>query len=146
MCFAFILIFFQVIFWCNKNQLIFWFSELTYNVYMLKYNNCKLGSWEEQYLSVSIKNCLHFHFKALLAATSYKDIHEMGLRSHCLDSLKVILLKRFCQVSFFSILRQKLGFCFVLGLFLSFPIWWMWLQRDHIAFLQSWTVTQQGKF
>lgn len=77
---------------------------------MLKYNNCKMGSWEEQYISVSIKDCLRFHLKALLAATSYKDIHEMGLRSHCLDSLKVILFKRFCQVSFSSILRQKLGF------------------------------------
>ncbi|XP_070616551.1 centromere protein N isoform X2 [Erythrolamprus reginae] len=36
-------------------------------------------------------------FEALLAATNYKDIHEMGLRSHCLESLKVILFKRSSQ-------------------------------------------------
>ncbi|KAM6430439.1 centromere protein N isoform 2-T4 [Liasis olivaceus] len=36
-------------------------------------------------------------FQALLAAASYKNIHEMDLRSRCLDSLKVILFKGYCQ-------------------------------------------------
>ncbi|KAG8143970.1 hypothetical protein E2320_001105 [Naja naja] len=46
-------------------------------------------------------------FQALLAATCYKDIHEMGLRSHCLNSLKVILFKRFSQ-TFQTYLPQPL--------------------------------------
>ncbi|ETE72366.1 Centromere protein N, partial [Ophiophagus hannah] len=46
-------------------------------------------------------------FQALLAATCYKDIHEMGLRSHCLNSLKVILFERFSQ-TFQTYLAQPL--------------------------------------
>ncbi|KAH0619527.1 hypothetical protein JD844_000213 [Phrynosoma platyrhinos] len=37
--------------------------------------------------------------QALLVAASYSDIHEMELRSHCLDSLKDIVFKR-CSQSF----------------------------------------------
>ncbi|XP_063168975.1 centromere protein N [Candoia aspera] len=46
-------------------------------------------------------------FQALLAAADYKDIHEMDFRSHCLDSLKVILFKRCCQ-NFQTYLPQPL--------------------------------------
>uniref|UniRef100_A0A670IRB5 Centromere protein N n=1 Tax=Podarcis muralis TaxID=64176 RepID=A0A670IRB5_PODMU len=43
------------------------------------------------------KNCKPLLLQALLIAASYSDIHEMDLRSHCLDSLKDILLKRCSQ-------------------------------------------------
>ncbi|XP_053255555.1 centromere protein N isoform X1 [Podarcis raffonei] len=43
------------------------------------------------------KNCKPLLLQALLIAASYNDIHEMDLRSRCLDSLKDILLKRCSQ-------------------------------------------------
>ncbi|XP_015261307.1 PREDICTED: centromere protein N [Gekko japonicus] len=47
------------------------------------------------FISHSIyKSCRDMLFQALLAATSYSEIHEMDLRSRCLDSLKDIVFKR----------------------------------------------------
>ncbi|XP_044290013.1 centromere protein N [Varanus komodoensis] len=43
------------------------------------------------------RSCLPLLFQALLIAASYNDIHETDLRSHHLDSLKDILLKRRSQ-------------------------------------------------
>ncbi|KAJ7311997.1 hypothetical protein JRQ81_006324 [Phrynocephalus forsythii] len=52
------------------------------------------------YIFMSIsrrKSCMPMLCQALLVATSYRDIHEMDLRSHCLDSLKDIVFKRYSQ-------------------------------------------------
>ncbi|XP_054856456.1 centromere protein N isoform X1 [Eublepharis macularius] len=50
------------------------------------------------FISHSIfKNCRVLLFQALLAAANYSDIHEMDLRSRCLDSLKDIVFKRYNQ-------------------------------------------------
>ncbi|XP_077165670.1 centromere protein N isoform X2 [Paroedura picta] len=47
------------------------------------------------FISHSIfKSCRAMLFQALLAATGYSEIHEMDLRSRCLDSLKDIVFKR----------------------------------------------------
>ncbi|XP_062996991.1 centromere protein N isoform X2 [Elgaria multicarinata webbii] len=43
------------------------------------------------------RSCIPLLFQALLIAAHYSDTHEMDLRSHCLDSLKDILLKRYSQ-------------------------------------------------
>ncbi|XP_043351189.1 centromere protein N isoform X4 [Dermochelys coriacea] len=44
---------------------------------------------------------------ALVHASNYHDIHEMELRSRCLDSLKDIVFKRYSQVSHFSSFYSK---------------------------------------
>nr|XP_056718697.1 centromere protein N [Euleptes europaea] len=47
------------------------------------------------FISHSIfKSCRTMLFQALLAAAGYSDMHEMDLRSRCLDSLKDIVFKR----------------------------------------------------
>lgn len=38
----------------------------------------------------------------MVVASNYHDIHEMELRSHCLNSLKDIVFKRYSQVSHFT--------------------------------------------
>ncbi|NXY51226.1 CENPN protein, partial [Ceuthmochares aereus] len=45
--------------------------------------------------------------QALIFASNYHDIREMELRSHCLNSLKDIVFKRYSQLT-------KLSFCFFL--------------------------------
>ncbi|XP_003222999.1 centromere protein N isoform X2 [Anolis carolinensis] len=45
------------------------------------------------------KSSMPLLFQALLVAANYSDIHEMDLRSRCLDSLKDIVFKR-CSKSF----------------------------------------------
>ncbi|XP_061450541.1 centromere protein N isoform X2 [Rhineura floridana] len=50
------------------------------------------------FISNSIyRSCIQLLCQALLVATSYNDIHEMDLRSRCLDSLKDIVLKRYSK-------------------------------------------------
>ncbi|XP_042294453.1 centromere protein N isoform X2 [Sceloporus undulatus] len=60
--------------------------------------------YQSQTPYVFISNSIYKRFipvlcQALMVAASYSDIHEMELRSHCLDSLKDIVLKR-CSQSF----------------------------------------------